>query len=94
MNVSKKQQENDDYELHNFLAYMAMQAICVYASVYLLAYPCYGSKTVHVSFIVLIIYICIRQGVEHYTYYISEMYSKAVLKDFAEVLASDVVIKK
>ena len=94
MNVSKKQQENDDYELHDFLAYMAMHAICVYASVYLLAYPCYHSKTVHMSFIVLIIYICIRRGAECYTYYVSEMYSKAVRKDFAEVLASDVVIKK
>lgn len=94
VSVSKKQEENDDYELRDFLVYMAVHATLIYASVYLLAYPCYRSKTVHASFIVLVIFICIRRGAERYTYYVTKMYAKAVRKDFADLLASDTVIKK
>jgi hypothetical protein len=94
VSVSKKQAENDDYELRDFLVYMAMHATLIYASVYLLAYPCYRSKTVHASFIVLLTFICVRRGAERYTYYVTEMYAKAVRKDFAHLLTSDTVEKE
>jgi hypothetical protein len=92
--VSKKQMENDDYELRDFLVYMAGHATMVYLSVYLLAYPCFLSKTTHMLFIMVLTFICVRRGAERYTYYVTEMYAKALRKDFAHVVASDTVKKK
>jgi hypothetical protein len=86
--VSRTQEENDDYELRDFLAYMAVHATLVYVSVYLLAYPCYKSRTVHMSLIVLITFLCVRRGAERYTYYVTQMYERAVRQDFAHLLAS------
>jgi hypothetical protein len=94
VSVSKKQMENDDYELRDFLVYMAGHATMIYLSVYLLAYPCFLNKTVHMLFFVLLSFICVRRGAERYTYYVTEMYAKAVHKDFAYLLASDTVNKK
>jgi hypothetical protein len=51
-----------------------------------LAYPCYISQTFHTIMLIFLTVICVARGAERYVYYVCEMYSRAVRKDFAELL--------
>jgi hypothetical protein len=84
--VSRVQMENDDYETRDFLVYMTMHAILACSAVYILAYPCYISQTFHTIMLIFLTVICVARGAERYVYYVCEMYSRAVRKDFAELL--------
>jgi len=84
--VSKLQMENDDYETRDFLVYVGMHAVLACSSVYILAYPCYLSQTVHTVMLIVLTIICVARGAARYTYYVTEMYQHAIRKDFAALL--------
>ena len=84
--LSKVQMLNDDYETRDFLAYMAFHALLACSSVYILAYPCYKNQTVHSIMLIVLTVLCVARGAARYTYYVTQMYSSAVRKDFAALL--------
>jgi len=81
---SKKQVADNDFELRDFFAYMAMHLTAAVLAICCLAYPCYLSPYVHGTSIVLLLVVCTWRGAKRYTYYSTKMYSSVIRKHFAK----------
>ena len=72
----------DDYELRDFIAYMATHGFLVTVSIPTLAFLCNYSKPSHMALIVMVILAVVHRGSQRYTYYTTKMYGRAIRKEF------------
>lgn len=75
---SKRQVATNDFEWRDLYAYLVFHAVGFFASLLILAYPCYKSKTLHGTLLLLLGVVCSWRGAIRYTYYSTEMYVKMV----------------
>jgi Protein of unknown function (DUF2838) len=80
--VSQEQMKTDDYEMRDFLVYMAIHGILVSLSIPTLAYACNYSKASHMTVLLLILLAVVHRGSQRYTYYTTKMYSRIIRKEF------------
>lgn len=81
---SQQHMRNDDYEMRDLLAYMAIHVFLVLISIPTLAYACNYDKRVHVALLLFVLLVCIHRGSQRYTYYTTKMYSRAIRREFLE----------
>jgi len=79
---SKRQIANNDFETRDLVVYMAFHFLLVIASIVIVAYPCYLSRYVHGTFLVLLLIICTWRGAKRYTYYSTQMYARIIRSKF------------
>jgi len=87
--LSVKQMEANDFELRDFLVYMLFHAVMAVLSVYVLAYPCFVSKAVHLCLLTVLTVICVYRGSKRYTYYSTSMYGRLIRKNFENLMAME-----
>ena len=81
--VSLEQIKTNDFEMRDFLVYMATHFSGCILSFILFGYPCYVSKYMHGIILWILFAICAYRGAKRYTYYSTKMYSKIIRKQFA-----------
>jgi len=86
--ISRDCSERDDYEVRDFLLYMAAHAIssCGIGIILLSDILCFrGGKTVHATLIWVATILCAKRGADRYTYYVTSMYGQKLRKVFREL---------
>ncbi len=86
--VSLEQCKTNDFELRDFIVYMAVHFFNAIMALIFLAYPCYLSKYVHGFFLWVLLALCTYRGGKRYTYYSTKMYAKIIRKHFADEINS------
>lgn len=82
--TSLQQAATNDFELRDFVVYMAMHLIQSVLSMVVLAYLCFLSKYVHATMLICLVVLCTYRGAKRYTYYSTQMYSNVIRKNFAD----------
>jgi hypothetical protein len=86
--ISRDCSERNDYELRDFLLYMACHALgsCGLGILLLGDILCFsGGKTVHASLLWLTTIISAKRGADRYTYYVTRMYGQKLRKAFKKI---------
>ena len=86
---SIRQMEASDFELRDFIVYMSAHCVGAVLSIYVLAYPCYASKTAHLCLLAGLTVICVYRGSKRYTYYSTRMYGHLIRKNFQELMVKE-----
>jgi hypothetical protein len=82
--ISMEQIRENDFEMRDFLFYMGWHVFSAVMSLVMMAYPCYLSKYVHVTFLWVLAALCTYRGSKRYTYYSTKMYSRIIRKHFSD----------
>ncbi len=86
--VSRDQSDRSDFEVRDFLVYMAGHAFgsCLVGIVLVGNILCFhGGKLVHASLIWITTILCAKRGADRYTYYVTSMYGHKLRKAFKEL---------
>jgi len=86
---SLKQMEENDFDLLDFGIYMLFHLSLAMASFYLIGYPCFLSQPFYLCTLLLVVWLSTARGAKRYTYYTTQMYSRALRSEFADVLDKD-----
>jgi hypothetical protein len=76
--ISQAHMLQDDYEVRDFLVYMAIHSSLSYLGTMTLAYACFHYKYIHAALLVVLTITCVHRGSQRYTYYVTSMYGRAV----------------
>jgi hypothetical protein len=79
--LSKDQSARNDFEVKDFLFYMAAHAVaCVFVGIFLVGGICHSGKPMHAVMLLIATTICADRGAQRYTYYATAMYGQKLRK--------------
>lgn len=86
--ISRDCSDRNDYEVRDFLFYMAGHAFgsCCVGIILVGNILCFhGGKMVHATLIWITTILCAKRGADRYTYYVTSMYGQKLRKAFKEL---------
>jgi len=88
--ISVEHMNANHFEKGDLFVYLVAHAVLAISSTFILGYPCFHSKRIHSSLLMLVTVVTVYRGARRYTYYATEMYGKTLRKQFAHLLDEDV----
>jgi len=88
--ISRDCSERNDYEIRDFLLYMAGHAVgcCGIGTILIGDILCFsGGKPIHAALLWFVTIVCAKRGADRYTYYVTSMYGQKLRKAFREIEA-------
>jgi hypothetical protein len=83
---SLKLNEDNNYDLTDFIIYMIFHMIASVTSIIVIAYACFTSQRFHIFVLAFATFLAVTRGANRYTYYVTKMYSKSLRRQFASIL--------
>ncbi len=83
---SLKLNEDNNYDLTDFIIYMILHMIASVLSIVVIAYACFASQRLHIFVLAFATFLAVTRGANRYTYYVTKMYSKSLRRQFASIL--------
>lgn len=86
---SLKQMEENDFDTIDFFIYMVLHMIAALGSIYTIGYGCFSNVYFHRFMLGISVVLAVVRGANRYTYYSTEMYTRALRKSFGHILVDD-----
>lgn len=83
---SLKQMADNNFDMIDFFLYMFFHMFAALGAFYIIGYPCFASQKVHLFMLVFVAWLAVTRGASRYTYYTTKMYSRALRKQYADIL--------